>query len=272
MSNQIIHTLESYLNNPSQQIGDHSQHNKIIVGKYESELSKLIASKEYHFNPRALFKDSSTIYIHIQIPSTSINNFYYDTVIEFGLDPNENGVLLNNAKIRFYTNAPSFIYSYAHAYLKRGLICEKFKDKFPPEIRQYSEVRNPKLNITYEKIITQALLYIKHNGLLNTAVLKKHETKESFPSFKANIPSFDEKMSERKAKEQIQKSEEAKRKKTIEKGLKKMEESGKSTAKVGKKKVVDLDKLVGNRKVKTTVSFRTKNRVKDPNVDLSIKS
>lgn len=210
---KISHTFSSFLANPTGMAGDASRNSRLVVNGYEIILSRLIASKSYNFNPNVYFdRPDNKIYMHIKIPSSSVLNFYYDAVICFDTSRIGNHTSLQNAPIKFYTNSPSFIFTYANSFLKSKLIIDSLIKRLPHEVSEIAHVRNPDSHVGFEKILTLAMLYIQHMGLLNSAVALKFEFKGSKESFFERIESYELKKREYDNKKKLQPN--AKTKKT----------------------------------------------------------
>jgi hypothetical protein len=112
-----------------------------------------------------VYRIKKKLYFHIKVPS-SIEGIHYDVVIKFIPDENEQSLM--NLDFQVFSNCPSFIFTYANAYYKRGLIIPEIKRKLTKEaIRKSAEIRNPHGLIGYEYSIYLALKYIMKNKLYN---------------------------------------------------------------------------------------------------------
>lgn len=256
----IRHTVDSFLTRPGDK-GDSTGNNRIILSSYENKLSKIISSKKFNFNPQVLFKDNLTTYIKISVPSESVDDVYYDVVVEFD-GSKDSSTMLNHHPIRIFSNAPSFVFTYAHAFMKQELLCMSLRDKLPLEINEYSGVRNPNLLISYEKTIVLALLYIKHYDLMNKTVCLKHEIKTSFPRFKESIATFEEKFREYNNKKRIKINEnKAKRAKK--------DEFGRSNT--GVKRTINLDTRTAKRSAfNHKATFKVNSKIKNTQANMKV--
>ncbi len=115
-------------------------------------------------------KKNDKYYIWFKIPSEVIANFYYDVVVEFYTnDATKKGVqILNSYDVRFFSNDPSFVFTFAHAFIKEDLFIKELISKMSkPAVKEVAKEKNPKEEIGYVKSLFFAWLIIKKRGLLN---------------------------------------------------------------------------------------------------------
>lgn len=210
-------TVESFLNNPMGDKGSSVMGKSAMLNKLHKDYQTLLALKRPfkvgYFNIK---KDT---FIKIKVPSESYESLYYDVVIKF---KDTNGKLpssLNPYKIEFFSNAPSFTFTYAHAFDAYGCLIPELKKLFDKRVFQDLPInRNPDLITFYEKSITFALFYIKEKGYLNTnnAIARDSAVLTTMPKLLAIVPSADDKLAEHKkasdAAVAIRKQERAKKK------------------------------------------------------------
>ena len=81
-----------------------------------------------------LYKEEKTgsYYVYVKMPSESTKGFFYDVVIEFRPSKLQKLVFnddLNKFNVKFFTNDPAFLFTYAYAFNKAGLIIDWLKPK-----------------------------------------------------------------------------------------------------------------------------------------------
>ena len=134
----------------------------IAEQKYEPKFKKLeskIKVKGY------LPADKYTL-IHIAIPSESRENYFYDVVIQFFTD-DENIAKERNYEhyyMKFFSNSPSFIYTYAALYHLNGYLIDILLYKLDPVYAtKLPKLRNPTMKLFYDSSIYMACRYlVKH--------------------------------------------------------------------------------------------------------------
>lgn len=115
-------------------------------------------------------KKHDKYYIYFKIPSEVIANFYYDVVVEFYTsDPTKKGVqILNGYDVRFFSNDPAFVFTFAHAFITGDLFINELTSKMSKlATKEVAKEKNPKEEIGYVKSLFFAWLIIKKRGLLN---------------------------------------------------------------------------------------------------------
>ena len=161
----IEHTYSSFLQNPSAQKG-----NSTFITAAQATLSKRNA--DFHKLDKSKFKFSATyvdddVYLKVSIPSENAD-VSYDTVFCFKDGKGKSN--LAPCLITFFSNAMSFVYTYAYAFRVCDLFIVSLEGKLPKEsFNEYSKVRNPELTINFEKTITYGLLYLREKDLLRSS-------------------------------------------------------------------------------------------------------
>ncbi len=130
--------------------------------------------REFYAVPYVDDKTHDIVY-YVSIPSETfyLNKIRWDCVIEIKYDSSKS---LENRDAKFYTNSPSFIYTYAYVFNQQGLIPDFIKVKMPPEcLTVRPEVRNPIEARGFDKILYQALKYLTVGGCLTDAYIDKYK-------------------------------------------------------------------------------------------------
>lgn len=115
-----------------------------------------------------LYKDTKKRYImHVMIPSEVVPRFFYDVVIEFftTLDDVAAETTLQNYEVRFYSNDPAFVFTFAHAFKRNGVFCDLLGSKMTNKaLKEVGKEKNPKDIVGYVKSIYFAYLFYKMKG------------------------------------------------------------------------------------------------------------
>ena len=131
---------------------------KLLNDQYD-ELKHKISHKWFNLN--------DAYYIAwISIPSRSIDNMTYDVVLEFdmgSLVKGENIITKANAKV--FSNCPSFTFTYANVFNKKGDMIDWLKKKYNRDIFLKDPVkRNPNELKSYERSLYFACKYITESN------------------------------------------------------------------------------------------------------------
>lgn len=159
-----LQTLSDFVNNPLGKGTSVLPNRDVIVNDFKRR--KKIMEGEGKKFPVAVFKNDvkGTYYFHVLVPSETNRKNTYDVVFEF-IPPEKKGafgtVNLDKYTVRFFSNSPSFVFTYAHIMYNNGMGIKQLIKKFSSKvIRSAPEVRNPSGTILYEKSIMFAALTI----------------------------------------------------------------------------------------------------------------
>ena len=211
-----------------------------------------------------LLTSKTDYYVYIKIPSEVVPKFYYDVVVRFMPPPDKNGAILdrtlNDYLVQFYSNDPSFVYTFAHAFSKNDMIIKDLNLRMSKlALKQKADQRNPSDQIGYVKSLYFAYLEIKHKGLLSK-VRYTGATKYDKSLLLSMIMDADEKIDQRKKEaDKIAKKEKRKKGNAPKKPEPKESKSEKSDNKrnigiitpkskiSGKSKITGKSKIAGKR-------------------------
>lgn len=148
-------TFKQYISNPtggrSRIVGEEQLARQTYSKKYDQVMLKVAGNIEYW-----LFKvpDGRKYYLYVKVPSESIEKLTYDTVIEFYTqdDVNTKSQKLDNYYIKFFSNDPNFLFTYAYTFNQHGLIIPELKSKIEKVFfSEKPKVTNPNKTIGYVK-------------------------------------------------------------------------------------------------------------------------
>ena len=176
--------------------------------------------------------------IHFKLPSETVENFYYDVLFE--IIPGKSSVDFMDCDIQFYSNSPSFVYSYAYVFAhwnpdenrpaderkdswmvdsmrgrvpKRSLLINDLRQKIgPAPTHDKPAIRNPLGIPLCDKSLYFCLFYMIDTMSLQD-ILHTH-VNVNMATVRANIMDFDRLMNERKRLENRQKERKARDKAT----------------------------------------------------------
>ena len=196
-----LQTLSNFVNNPLGKGTSVLPNRELIVNDFKRR--KKIMEGEGKKFPVTVYKNDvkGIYYFHVLVPSETKRKNNYDVVIEFS-PPEEKGVFkkvsLDKYKVRFFSNAPSFVFTYAHIMYNNGMGVKLLIKKLAREvILKAPEVRNPSGTILYEKSIMLAALTILEKteyfseAYLNT-IVKKNADNALFAKVRTDEKILDE--------------------------------------------------------------------------------
>ena len=178
-------TFDSYIANPMGEKNAVMSNREMYRGLYTEKLDKILLREAGKIDYFLYNSNQDRYFIHIKIPDEVYPNFYYDTVIEFYTDDKEvkESKLLKKYFVKFYSNDPSFVYTFAYAFISHDLFIKELLPKMSSQARKKpASVKNAGNNIGYVKSIYFAYLIIKNRGLDNKVQFESYS--EKFSSFK----------------------------------------------------------------------------------------
>ena len=121
-------------------------------------------------------ENDQSIYYHILVPSDSnMNN--YDVVVH-AFDQTGDSGNTKDWSVNFFSNCPSFIYTYATAYNENGLLIPFLAKKYQNAVlHNLPQERNPDLTIGWDKSIFYAIHYLMTNMSLTQRFTCKMNSK-----------------------------------------------------------------------------------------------
>lgn len=259
-------TFDQYIQNPMGKANAVISNREMYRNMYSMKLD-IIMVREMGKVDWFLYKDSKkeAYYAHIKVPSELVEKFYYDVVIEFtpaeDMKPSKD---LTNYTAKFYSNDPSFVFTFAHAFIKNGVFINQFKDKMSKEaVKNNAKVKNPMNTVGYVKSLYFAYLIMKRNNLF-AKVLYTNKYDEKY--VKSTIMQADEKISLRQEAGQnlSTKKQRVDAANARAKRKQQLEDSGNTTKKVKaplKVKTTNTVKKVGGSNIKKTSTIKKGKRV-----------
>ena len=166
---------------------------------YVDKFNKVMVREMGNINVRLYTKDD--VYIaYFKIPSEVIENFYYDVVIEF-TPPNiirKMEKTLENYDVKFFSNDPAFVFTFAYAFNKHKLFISDLEPKMSKQaLSDIAKEKNPKAMIGYVKSLYFAYLYMQSKGLFNKNMFETYSKPYNAASLLKQVMSADNKIAAR---------------------------------------------------------------------------
>ena len=133
-------------------------------------------------------------YIHLIIPTETERDNSYDVVVQLSDLEGAHKLDTSIAKYdaRFFSNAPSFAYTYAKVYKDHDLLIPDLQNKFDRQMLTGSpEVRNRYGIVGYDKYLYFGVKYILESKMLNKIALNYRSIRYSNNIFNPKIRSVD---------------------------------------------------------------------------------
>lgn len=182
MSLFILQNLKDYIDNPMGKGSMAIPNRQLIKDDLNKRYDKLVKKTKIVTN---VYKDGDEYYLHLLIPSESERENTYDVVLYFTMDEEDFKFdnFTNRYFVKFFSNCPSFTFTYAFAYAEYGLMIDSLTSKYKEIVLDDRPVtRNPAEVISYEKSIYFACHHVLKNAkymnkmFLNSIAKKYDET------------------------------------------------------------------------------------------------
>lgn len=178
-------TFDEYINNPMGIKNSVISNREMYRTMYMNKLDKILVRETGTINYK-LYKDKNKYYCYMKIPSEVVPNFYYDVIAEF-TEPKDKKIpldaTLKNYNVRFFSNDPSFVFTFCHAFIKNKLFINEYSDKMSKEaIKRRAVEKNPQEIVGYVKSLyfmylimrkKDLFIKIKYSDVYNEKIIKK---------------------------------------------------------------------------------------------------
>ena len=196
-------TFEDYIMNPA---GKGSAvmtapQREMARARYKLKFDNILLREKGKIDYR-LFKDSKNneYWVYCKIPSELCKDFYYDTIIKFHADEKvkSGGRDLFKYYARFYSNDPSFVYTYAYVFAHNKLFINELASKMSREaLKQKPNEKNPREDIGYVKSIYFVYLLMQNRDLNKVSIFEKQCDPLDMNFILNNVMEADQKIAER---------------------------------------------------------------------------
>lgn len=190
-------TINEYLQNPygkGSAISGVTQQKEDMQRQFQ-QLASRFACKIYKYRNEAIF--------HVVIPSRDRPKVSYDVVFETKLnDMTSSEINVNDVDIKVFSNCPSFIFTFAHAFRSRGLIIPWLDNKYRVEVKKKEAASKNEYGIIgMERSLYLACLYLTKTRRTDIAVINSIASKPtSYNQIAALIRNQDQIMASVRAK------------------------------------------------------------------------
>ena len=251
-------SFDKYIDNPSG--GSVFTNRNMYKAMYAAKFDKVLVREQGRIR-YVIYKVNDaedTFFIHFKIPSEVVEKFYYDVVIKLYTTDNrrKSEANLRRYSVKFYSNDPAFVYTFAHSFRVNDLFIEELRSKMMKKaLKEKAEIKNPKDNVWYVKSLVFAYLVMEKYGLFQRSMLEQRCKKYSKKDLLRDITPADIKVKDRQREQ-----EKINDKKRREKEAKERERI--RLSKLNNKKSVKTTSMVGRtRNTKTSRSTKTTKRV-----------
>ena len=196
-------TFDDYITNP---MGKGSAvmsnaHREVMRMQYKKKFDNILLREKGKLDYR-MFTDSkhNEYWIYVKIPSELCKEFYYDTLIKFYADKNVKGGGRDLFKynVRFYSNDPAFVYTYAYVFAHNDLFINELSSKMSREaLKKAPKEKNPNESVGYVKSIYFVYLLMDNRSLNKVSVFEKQAEPLNVKFLLDNIMPADQKIAER---------------------------------------------------------------------------
>lgn len=208
-------TFDEYIQNPMGKENAVISNRSMYRNLYQEKLDKILVREAGKIDIKA-FHVGTRYICYLKIPSEVIDKFYYDVLIEFRppkkklVDTN-----LKNYYVRFYSNDPSFVYTFVHAFVKNNLFIKDFENKMSKKaIKERGKEKNPADQVGYVKSLYFAYLIMIKRGYFSKT---KYVDKYSKSSLDREIEHADKKIKDRQEAREKKSKDRKKEKEAIKK-------------------------------------------------------
>lgn len=180
-------TYQEYINNPTGVGNSVMSYRKMYEDLYHNKWDKVMVRENGKVD-YTLYYDSKSYYCHIKIPSEVVEDFYYDVVIKMIPDNKSGFKSLKNCETHFFSNDPSFNYTFAYAFVKHKLHIPELESKMSKQaIHKKANEKNPDATIGYVKSLFFAFIAMENKGLFNPVKYKSEGKKFNKKILLSNI-------------------------------------------------------------------------------------
>ena len=238
-------SFQEYIQNPMGRKNAVFSGREMYRNMYREKLDKILVREVGKVKYELYMSNDVKYYVHFKIPSEVVPNFYYDTVLEFHTDnpAYSTGASIKDYYVKFYSNDPSFVYTFAYAMLNNQMFIRDLIPRMSKEaVTKVAKDKNPKSEIGYVKSIYFAYLLMEKYNLFNKSQYNTYAKKYSRRAMLMNIDHATKKIEERKLRgeENAAKKRKAKRKEKNDnvKAIRTRDPGARDTINVKRSKVV----------------------------------
>lgn len=196
----MVMTFPEYIQNPMGRKNAVFSNRELYASMYRDKLDKVLVRESGHID-FSLYTSGPDYIVHMKVPSEVVPDFYYDTVLWF-YPPTGSTVemdkTISNYGVKFYSNDPSFVYTFAHAFLENDLFIRDLLPRMSKQaVAKAAKIKNPGNQVGYVKSIYFAYLIMRSNGIFNKSRFNLEAKKLIKKDLLKNVVHADIKIKER---------------------------------------------------------------------------
>lgn len=190
-------TITEYLQNPygkGSAISGVTQQKEDMARQFQ-QLATKFACKIYKYRDEAIF--------HVIVPSRDRPNVSYDVLLETKMgDMTSSQINVNDVNVKVFSNCPSFIFTYAHAFREKNMTIPWLDNKYRVEVKKKNaSSKNEYGIIGMERSLYLACMYLVKTRRTDIAVINSIAVKPTgFKQIASLVRSQDQIMAAVKAK------------------------------------------------------------------------
>lgn len=253
-------SFDKYIDNPSGEasvVTNRNMYKQMYQTKFDRILMRENGKVTYELYCANDANDSH--YVYLKIPSEVISGFYYDVVVQLYTTDNrrKHSVSLREHQVRFYSNDPAFVYTFAHSFKVNDLFISDLERKMSQKaLRFRAETKNPKDNVWYVKSLYFAYLAMEKYGLLTRSKFEQNAKKYNKNLLLGSIMQAEEKV---KLRQELGERQEREKRKEIQEKKEKQQTKQPSNMSTKVSTVTRTSKVSNKSKAtKTTKSIKRK--------------
>jgi len=171
-------TFNQYIQNPMGIANSVISNREMYRKMYNEKFDKIVLRETGKLNNMEthLYKDGKRYIAYLKVPSEVVPQFYYDVLIEFTEPSTKDkdlkkkivGNNLDDYYVRFFSNDPSFVFTFCHAFIKNDMFFKEFSNKMARKaIKDKAVQKNPQDIVGYVKSLYFAYIIMSRKGLFN---------------------------------------------------------------------------------------------------------
>lgn len=257
-----LQTLKGFLDNPIGKGTSILPNRDLILNDFKRRhKSMLDKGKKFEVN---VYHNEVTdnYYFHVKVPSETDRVNDYDVVLQLSPTKISTGIikppLIDKYEVRFFSNSPSFVYTYAHIMYSNDMMVKFLAKKYSRIVlKKEPVVKNPTGVILYEKSITFAILTVLSNPdyMSRTylkSIQKTHAENILFTKIRTDEKILEEIQEENVRLGKIKKDIDKKRKEEVARKSKEAKQLSTTKSTTGNRNITAKKSTSGTSKNKTT--------------------
>lgn len=257
-----LQSLKGFLDNPIGKGTSILPNRELILNDFKRR-HRSMQEKNKKFDVNVYHNEmTDNYYFHVKVPSETERENDYDVVLQLSPPKTQTGILkpptIDKYEVRFFSNSPSFVYTYAHIMYNNDMLVKFLSKKYQRIVlRKEPVVKNPTGVILYEKSITFAILTILGNvdymsRTYLKSIQKPHAENVLFTKIRTDEKILEQIDDEKVRLGKIKKEKEKQRKEEVARKSREAKQLTTSKQPTTNRKITAKTSTNGNSKQKTT--------------------